>query len=641
MPQEPVTIRRILSVSSCCYLDDADAVAFAHHALVDCLTRHGFTIEILAGTIMTLGRETDPAAWLTAQGRIFEAEGLAPVGRAAPMSWPHPPSLLRLEVDGVPVRLFRGPTTLPHEPDEDEGQAFLYLLDAALERFRPDVLVYHGADRLAPEILRRARSRGVATALRVVDGSAREPGAFELADAVLVSSRFLADFYRDAFGRACEVFPDLVDSAQLLDELREPGCVMFLEPTTRNGLHVFARIADELGRRRPDIPLLVAGRGADASLDRCGLDLKSRANVRSLSPGHDIREVWTMTRVALMPSLAWDAHPRRAAEALALGVPVVASDRGALPEIVEPDGGIILPLPDRLTPAMPSVPTAEEVAPWVESVISLWDGAECRSRIHTEAQQWTPEILGPRYVEVFRTLQLGPRPSAPVPHLANAVVLVPHLNGIVWGCEQSLRKLEDGGVKVVRSEGSSQIDVARNQLASDALHDGHESILFIDADIGFEPADALRLLARPEPVICGVYAKKSRREMASVFPDGVAEVRFGVGAGPYPLKYAAAGFLRVRADVLRRMADALGLPLCNRKWGRGVWPFFQPLVVPHPECGHHYLGEDWAFSHRLGLIGITPLADTSIRLWHYGTYGYGWEDAGANPRRSPTYNFLV
>jgi hypothetical protein len=221
-------------------------------------------------------------------------------------------------------------------------------------------------------------------------------------------------------------------------------------------------------------------------------------------------------------------------------------------------------------------------------------------------------------------------------------VLVPHLGGIVWECEQALRALETEGVRVVRREGCSAIDVARNEMASEALHDGAESILFIDSDIGFAPLDALRLLARPEPVVAGMYAKKGRRELASRFADGIEEVVFGASAfGLYPLKYAAAGFLRVKAATLRRMVEALDLPRCNTRWGRGSWPFFQPLAVPDGEGGWHYLGEDWAFSHRLGQVGVTPLADTSIRLWHFGRHAFGWEEAGAGTPRFETYRYRI
>jgi hypothetical protein len=224
------------------------------------------------------------------------------------------------------------------------------------------------------------------------------------------------------------------------------------------------------------------------------------------------------------------------------------------------------------------------------------------------------------------------------PGRGSSVVLVPHLSGIEWACEQSLRELEEAGMRVVRSEGSSQIDVAPNVLASEALHDGYDAIMFIDADIGFESRDALRLLARPEPVLVGVYAKKGRRAVASIFAEGIEEVAFGVGApGLYPLKYAATGFLRIRAEVLRRMIGELELPICNTSWDRGLWPFFQPMTISLTSGGCHYLGEDWAFSHRLSQIGVTPLADTSIRLWHYGRHGFGWEDAGADHQRYASY----
>jgi hypothetical protein len=214
------------------------------------------------------------------------------------------------------------------------------------------------------------------------------------------------------------------------------------------------------------------------------------------------------------------------------------------------------------------------------------------------------------------------------------------MNGIEWECEQALQRLEQAGVRVVRRPGCSAIDVARNEMISEALHDGAEAMLFIDSDVGFEPADALRLLARPEPVIGGVYAKKKQRELASVFSEGVKKVLFGPDAtGPYPLKYAATGFLRVRAGVLRRMIAELRLPLCNTLWGRGVWPFFMPVIVPQGKDKVHYLAEDWAFSYRLGQIGVTPLADTTIRLWHWGRYGFSWEDAGSDVKRYRSYSY--
>ena len=101
-------------------------------------------------------------------------------------------------------------------------------------------------------------------------------------------------------------------------------------------------------------------------------------------------------------------------------------------------------------------------------------------------------------------------------------------------------------------------------------------------------------------------------------PPASRRLPFGESPGLYPLKYAATGFLRIRAEVLRPMIHELALPLCDLRWGSGEWPFFQPVIVPDP-AGYHYLGEDWAFSYRLGQIGVTPLADTSIRRGTTGT----------------------
>ena len=61
-----------------------------------------------------------------------------------------------------------------------------------------------------------------------------------------------------------------------------------------------------------------------------------------------------------------------AIEAMINGIPVIGSDRGGIPETLGA-AGICLSLPDRLTPASRIVPTAEELEPWVQTVVRLWD----------------------------------------------------------------------------------------------------------------------------------------------------------------------------------------------------------------------------------------------------------------------------
>ena len=79
------------------------------------------------------------------------------------------------------------------------------------------------------------------------------------------------------------------------------------------------------------------------------------------------------------------------------------------------------------------------------------------------------------------------------------------------------------------------------------------------------------------------------------------------------------------------MIDELKLPLCH--WGpiKDFYPFFLPLCVPDGRGGTRYLTEDYSFSHPLQQIGVSPMADTAIKFYHFGKYGFSFEDL--NPRR--------
>jgi hypothetical protein len=112
--------------------------------------------------------------------------------------------------------------------------------------------------------------------------------------------------------------------------------------------------------------------------------------------------------------------------------------------------------------------------------------------------------------------------------------------------------------------------------------------------------------------------------------------------------------LHVRREAYEAIRDRLNLPLCNTRFGRGMWPFFQPAAVPEIEVHtdsatgaiahttvHRYLTEDFAFCHRARAAGFQIMADTSVRLWRQGPYGFGWEDAGSDPERFDTFHFHV
>jgi hypothetical protein len=233
---------------------------------------------------------------------------------------------------------------------------------------------------------------------------------------------------------------------------------------------------------------------------------------------------------------------------------------------------------------------------------------------------------------------------------SSCVILVPAFTPPVTKCEEGLRELERRGYPIRRVRGFSAVDQGRNQMASDAIHDGFAETMWIDTDVGFAADAVERLRSHQLPIVAGLYPQPGARSLACELLPGTENLVFGEEGGLVEVKYAAAGFLLVQRAAYEAIREANKLPLCNTRFGRGVWPFFMPLTVERekeangenpPSPRHRYLTDDFAFCHRARQAGLKIMADTSVRLWRVGSYGYGWEDAGSDPERFDTYDFHV
>ncbi len=243
-----------------------------------------------------------------------------------------------------------------------------------------------------------------------------------------------------------------------------------------------------------------------------------------------------------------------------------------------------------------------------------------------------------------------------MPANSQCVVLCLALGPIEHRTDESLRELERRGYKVWRSKGFSAIDQGRNVLAADALHQGYHETLWIDPDVAFEPDAVERLRSHKLPIVAGIYPQKGRRSLSCHVLPGTETITFGEDGGLIEIEYAAAGFLLVRRGAYETIRERLALPPCNARFGRPFWPFFQPLVKQaavvrsathsHPEATQldelpQFLAHDFAFCERARQAGLKIMADTTLRLWHLGSYPYGWEDAGRGVERFETYHFEV
>jgi glycosyltransferase involved in cell wall biosynthesis len=214
------------------------------------------------------------------------------------------------------------------------------------------------------------------------------------------------------------------------------------------------------------------------------------------------------------------------------------------------------------------------------------------------------------------------------------VVLVPAHKYIEPDCEIMLHVLEDRGYTVRRTFGNADISAARSRMASRALDDGFDELMWIDSDIAFHPDDVEKLRGARRTVVGGVYPVRDRRRLACVALPETEVIKCGADGGIYQVRYIATGFLHTRRAVYEDVQRFFSLPLCTQKFV----PYFANWLHQRADGQHTYLGEDYAFCERAAQAGHNIFADTTIRLGHIGPYPYMWEDI-SNVQRAIAQSF--
>ena len=325
---------------------------------------------------------------------------------------PYRSRLLYTRRRDVPITVMRLDSTRHVRPRPAEVGAVLEFFRRYLEVLRPDVLLTYGGDPATVGMIDLARRREIPVVFAIHNLGYRKAPPLTTVDHRIVASEFACRHYRDKVGLDCHALPNPVDWDRVRVDDHQPRFVTFVNPVLEKGACAFVRIAHELGRRRPDIPLLVVeSRGTRENLAALGLGRDDFVNVQMMPNTTDPRRFYDLTRIALLPSLCPENQPLVAVESMINGIPVIGSDRGGIPEVLG-DCGFVLPLPDRLTPTGRIVPEADEVEPWVETIIRLWDDRasyqEQSLKARAEAMRWHPDRVRPLYAEFFRDVRFRP-----------------------------------------------------------------------------------------------------------------------------------------------------------------------------------------------------------------------------------------
>lgn len=294
-------------------------------------------------------------------------------------------------------------------PSSEDSKAFLQLLKETLARTKPAVLLTYGGYNLGSQILGAARLAGVKNAVSLHNLAYRDKRYFRNADAVIVPSQFAADYYRREIGLETTVVPPLIQAPgnDALRQQKKGKYVLFVNPEIGKGILFLIAVAKEIWSKRRDIRFLVVeGRSGIKTLLKLGKDrLKGVENIDFARNTTNFSALYRSARITVFPSLYRETFGRVPVESMNAGVPVVVSDRGALPETVG-DGGLILTIPDKFQPDRLAFPNGEEAAPWVNAIIRLWDDGEyyieMQKKGWEQAKKWNCDKVANMY-ETFLT----------------------------------------------------------------------------------------------------------------------------------------------------------------------------------------------------------------------------------------------
>lgn len=180
----------------------------------------------------------------------------------------------------------------------------------------------------------------------------------------------------------------------------------------------------------------------------------------------------------------------------------------------------------------------------------------------------------------------------------------------------------DHGLLTMANE--SLITQGRSKMANFFMNNTkYERILFIDADVGFEPKDVFDLLKYDKDIICGAYPMKTipLRYNYNITKPVVEEGEL------VKIDNVGFGFAMIKRRVFESIAQKYGDELkyypadnsenynMTEKEYHNSYHYFLEM-----KKDMNYLPEDFSFFERAKSVGYTAWLNSNIRLPHVGSH---------------------
>jgi hypothetical protein len=411
---------RFLLVNNHCISDPTAGVTQSLRTIMEWLADAGHACQILTTarfeSRVTFTIEEHLAACGVDVSRLASP---GPSGRSGKQGRKADRPVVQYRVGRVPVTLTMTRHNDESRPDRRESAQYLAQLDAIFEAFAPDQLIACNGHPMIRDAMSRARKRGVTTAFAVRGFGYYDPHWFAHVDHAFTCSQFLTDHYRDNAGLvSTPIEPPIAWSSVLAPE-ESRAFLTFVNPSLHKGLLLFARLADMIGSRRPDIPILVvqSGHSGGALNTIPEVDFSRYPQIMAAPAVPTPADYFALTRILLVPSVWEEPFGRVAAEAMINAIPPLVSNRGSLPYVVGGDfadggGGRVLPIPDGMTVNTRTLPSEREVEPWYSAVCTLWDDRALYRDVAARArriaeERYSEQVSRLKHVDYFTSLKPG------------------------------------------------------------------------------------------------------------------------------------------------------------------------------------------------------------------------------------------